>query len=93
MGEDALTDLPPTSDSGYDYGQGILDLFKFGVGAYANTQIAKIESKNRYDSVNGQLYMNGQRANPLKPQNQTSNVAPLLIGAAALVVVVLLLKA
>lgn len=90
---DNTTTLPTTADSGYNYGAGIIDLFKFGVGAYYNNQnqTAMFDAKARYDSINGTLYQNGQAANPLTPTGQ-QNYMPLIIGAGVILAIVLLVK-
>lgn len=87
------TVMPTTGDSGFTYGQDIIGLFKFGVGAYFNSQNvqAGLESKQRYDSLNGQLYQNGQVASPLLPTGGTSYL-PLLLGVGALVAIIFLIK-
>lgn len=83
-----------TGDNGYNYGAGIIDLLKFGVGAYAGVQTAQLqlEDKSRYDALNGQLYQNGAAANALNAQTLTRNYMPLILGAAAILAVVLLVK-
>ena len=85
--------LPTTGDSGYSYGADIIGLFKYGVGQYFNNKNieAGLETKQRFDSLNGQLYQNGQAANPLLPTGAT-NYMPIILGAVALIAVVFLVK-
>jgi hypothetical protein len=83
-----------TGDNGYNYGAQVLDLFKFGLGAYAGVKTAQIqlEDKSRYDALNGQLYQNGMAANGFNASNMNQNYMPLILGAAAILAVVLLVK-
>lgn len=86
------TTLPTTADSGYNYGSDIVGLFKYGVGAYFNNQNlqATLENKARYDSINGTLYANGQATGGFAAGG--SNYTPLILGAVALLVVVVLIN-
>lgn len=87
------TPVAAAADNGTTYGSDIIDLFKFGIGAYYNNQSQQFESKTRYDALNGQLYQNGVAANPLLPNpSGVRNYLPWIIGGAVLLVAVLAFK-
>jgi hypothetical protein len=87
-----INGTPNTGDSGFDYGQGLLTLFQSGIGAYERMQIAGFESKNRYDAINGNLYKNGQVANPLLANGSMSSMMPLMLIGGLVLVAVLVMK-
>lgn len=83
--------LPDTADNTSNYGSQLIDLFKFGVGAYYDDRSRKLESKLRYEALNGQLYENGQAATALLP-NGTMNMTPLLLIGGVVLLAVLLMR-
>lgn len=91
--ENYVVQVPAAADNGTTYGNDIIDLFKFGIGAYYTNQSQQFESKTRYDALNGQLYQNGVAATSLLPNgNGINNYLPLIIGGAILLVAVLAFK-
>ncbi len=84
------SDVPQTGDNGYDYGKGIIDLFKFGVGAYLANDLSKFEDKNQYNAAAGGLYKNGQYAGSSYAPHGGMNL-PLIIGLGIAVVAVIFL--
>lgn len=86
----AINYVPQAADNSATYGNQLIDLFKFGVGAYYDNRASQFETKTRYEALNGQLFENGQSANALLP-TVTMNMMPyILIGGAVLLAVVLM---
>jgi hypothetical protein len=85
---------PSTSDSGFDYGGAVLDIFKYGVGILAMRSQAEWEDKRRYETAKNGIALQGQAAAvSVGTATASSSMLPMIaIGAAALVVVVLLFK-
>ena len=90
----ASTIPTPTDTAGgapADYGKQILDLFKFGVGAYsADQQNQRLFDYKKYEATNGGLYQQGQGA-MLNRTATGSGLSPVvMLGIGALVVFALL---
>lgn len=89
----AATIPTPTDTAGgapAQYGQAVLDVFKYGIGAYtATVQQQNMLDYKRYEATNGGLFQQGRAAT--LPKASTGGASGLvLMGVAAVVVFALL---
>lgn len=85
---------PTTGDSGVDYGQGVLDLLKYGVGAYVGleSQRDSLEDKRLYMANSQGLTQAGQPAGAYPGAGVRTAIPAWVWLAAAAVGVVLLAR-
>lgn len=91
---------PSSSDSGWSYGQDVVDILKYGVGVLMQRESQEWEDKRRYEIAANGIALQGQaaavaaRANGLQATafGGTSGVMPYVLIGGAVLLVVLLLK-
>ncbi|MGL6080088.1 hypothetical protein [Methyloversatilis discipulorum] len=89
---------PSNSDSGWNYGQDVLDVLKYGAGILMQREQAAWEDKRLYEQAANGIALQGQaaaiqaQAAGLRSTGLSGSMPLILIGGAVLVVAVLLLK-
>jgi hypothetical protein len=90
---DAAVIAQPSDTAGgqpAQYGQDVLDLFKFGIGAWSDNQkTQQLFDYKKFEATNGGLYQQGRAAS--MPAAASGGISPLVIvGIGAIVVFALL---
>lgn len=86
--------FPTTGDSGVTYGNDILSILKYGVGAYVGLESQKnyLENKTLYEASPSGLTENGQRSNYYPGASPRTAIPSWVWLAAAAIGVVLLVR-